>query len=69
MTFADTTFTNQRAHNGGIWYVLSYLVTTPFTATNVHITDTMAYNLGGTGYITGSTTNTWTFTTVDVHTS
>lgn len=69
MTFSGSTFTYQRAYNGGVWYVLSYLITTPFTATNVAITDTKAYQLGGTGYLTGATTNTWTFTTVTVQTS
>lgn len=68
MTFTNSNFLYQRAYHGGTMWVTTYLTTTPFTATNVVITDTMAYQLAGGIYLDGSTTQTWTFTSVTVNT-
>lgn len=68
MTLNNLNFENIRAYYGGIWNVASYLITTPFTANDITITNSISYNQGGVAYILGSTTNTWTFTTVTVNT-
>ena len=57
-----------RSYEGGLFYVESYLATTPFLAKDVIVTDIKSYSRGGGIVLLGATAQTFTFNTVTINT-